>query len=128
MNTLKMKIVGFDEDSKSLLVSFASDQNASSNPEDYPAYAYQPSTMWPGVTDTEEIKFRLAYAGMYMAEQQAIKERLDADDDAINTLRSLVGSESVYVVNELIEKQKEEEENEYMYIDGSITGESPDVL
>jgi len=126
MNTLKMKIVAFDEDSKSLLVSFASDETASFNPVDYPAVAYQPAAMWPDVVDSAEIMRRIAYSGIYMAEQQAIKERFDSNPDAIDALRNLVGTESTHSVAELVSQQQDSED--YMYIDGSITGESPDVI
>jgi len=127
MNTVNMKIVGFDEESKSLLVSFASDETASSNPEDYPAYAYQPSAMWPDVVDVEEIKRRIAYSGIHLAKQQAIKERFESNIEAIDALRNLVGDESTHSVEELVDQQRVEEED-YMYIDGSIAGETPDIV
>jgi hypothetical protein len=72
MNTLKMKIVGYDETNHSLLVAFASDTTASQNPADYSALAYQPISMWPDVTDAAEITRRIAVAGIHQAQQQLI--------------------------------------------------------
>ena len=63
MNTLKMKITGYDEESNSLLVAFASDDTASQNPESYPSLAYQPLTMWPDVTDIDILKKNIVFDG-----------------------------------------------------------------
>jgi hypothetical protein len=101
MSNLYMKIVGFDEPSNSLLVSFASDETKSQNPEDYGVLAFQPATMWPGVNDLTEIKKRIAVAGMYNASVQATVEKLSADTARIEALKSLVGQLETYSVNEL---------------------------
>jgi hypothetical protein len=96
-----MKIIGFDEPSNSLLVSFASDETASQNPEDYPPVAFQPSTMWPDVTDMEEIKKRMAVAGMYTASTRANFEKLNSDLGRINALKALVGQAASFAVSDL---------------------------
>lgn len=101
MQTLKMKIHRYDEASQSLIVSYASDETASSDPSAYEAYAYQPMTMWPDITDAEEIKKRLAHSGIYMAEQQKIKEDYIVDEARINSLKALVGTVAEYSVAEL---------------------------
>ena len=55
-----MKVVGFEEESKSLIVAFASDETASNNPEDYASFAYQPIDMWPGENNAEQLKKNIA--------------------------------------------------------------------
>jgi hypothetical protein len=101
MNTVFMKIVGFDEPSNSLLVSFASDETNSQNPEDYAPLAFQPATMWPGVDDVADITKRIAVAGMYNVSVQATMEKLSADTARINALKSLVGQTSSFAVSDL---------------------------
>ena len=96
-----MKIVGFDETSNSLLVSFASDETKSQNPEDYAPLAFQPATMWPGVNDVTEIKKRIAVAGMYNVSVQATMEKLSADTARIDAFKSLVGQTSSFAVSDL---------------------------
>jgi len=91
MNKIKMKINGYDEETNSLLVSFASDETQSQNPNDYQSYAYQPMTMWPDINDINEIKKRLAQAGIYLAEQQKIKEQFKADPAKVEAYKAMVG-------------------------------------
>jgi hypothetical protein len=102
MNTLKMKITGYDEESNSLLVAFASDDTMSQDPTAYPSYAYQPLTMWPDVTDIETLKKNIAVAGMWQAEQQAKKEAFVADPAKIAEYKALVGQEVEYPISELL--------------------------
>ena len=101
MNTVFMKIVGFDEPSGSLLVSFASDETKSQNPEDYAALAFQPATMWPGVDDITELKKRIAIAGMYNVSMQATMEKLSADTARIDAFKSLVGQTASFATSDL---------------------------
>ena len=56
MGTIKMKIKGYDKESHSLLISFASDETMSNDPEDYPAYAFQTAEICPHTNDIEEVK------------------------------------------------------------------------
>lgn len=102
MSNLYMKITGFDEPSNSLLVSFASDETKSKNPEDYPSVAFQPATMWPDVLDVNEIKKRIAVAGMYTASSQANTEKLHDDLQRVNSLKALVGQVETYDINTLV--------------------------
>lgn len=102
MNTLYMKIHAFEEQSYSLLVSFASDTTKSQNPDNYPQYAFQPMNMWPDVTDPAEIKKRIAVAGVYHAEQQEQKEKFIADPAKVQEYKDMVGQGSTYPVSELI--------------------------
>ena len=102
MNKLYMKIHGFEEQSHSLLVSFASDTTKSSDPEMYPHYAFQPMKMWPDVTDPTEILKRIAVSGVYHAEQQVIEEKFVADQTKVDTYKAMVGQSEEYLVSELI--------------------------
>lgn len=102
MQTLKMKIVGYEEASHSLLVSFASDETASQDPIDYPALAYQPVNMWPDVTDVNEIKKRIAVSGMHQAEMQARQEAFVADEVRVSALKALVGQVAEFSVDDLL--------------------------
>ena len=102
MNALYMKIHSYEEISGSLIVSFASDKTASQNPDDYTSYAFQPLNMWPDVTDVEEIKKRIAVAGMYHAEQQAREEAFKVDAGRVLQIKNLVGQLSSYTAAELV--------------------------
>ena len=101
MNKIKMKINGYDEETNSLLVSFASDETQSQNPNDYPSYAYQPMTMYPDVTDINEIKKRLAQAGIYLAEQQRIKEQFEADPAKVESYKAMIGQVVEYNISDI---------------------------
>jgi hypothetical protein len=92
MKKLYMKICDYEESSGSLIVKFASDETSSQNPDDYTAYAYQPASMFPDITDPEVIKKRLAIAGKYLAEQQKINEQLKNDPQRIEKFKSMVNS------------------------------------
>jgi hypothetical protein len=96
-----MKIVGYEEESHSLIVSFASDETASSDPASYPSYAYQPMSMWPDITDPHELIKRIGQSGMHMADQQRIKEQFVANEALINNLKSFVGQEISYAIADL---------------------------
>jgi hypothetical protein len=101
MNKIKLKIKGYDENSNSLLVSFASDETQSQNPDDYQSYAYQPMTMWPDINDVNEIKKRLAQAGIYLAEQQKIKEQFEADPAKVEAYKAMVGEVIEFNVSDI---------------------------
>lgn len=102
MDKVRMKITGYDEISHSLLVSFASDTTKSQNPMDYPTYAFQPLTMWPDVTDPNEIKKRIAVAGMHHAQMQEAKENFVADPQRVNAFKAMVGQTQEFTVVELV--------------------------
>ncbi len=102
MNTLYMKIHSFEEQSNSLIVSFASDTTASQNPDDYPRYAFQPLNMWPDINDPAEIKKRIAVAGVYHAEQQERQEKFVADPTKVEQYKAMVGELPAYPISDLI--------------------------
>lgn len=101
MKKIKLKIKGYDEDTNSLIVSFASDETQSQNPDDYQSYAYQPMTMWPDIDDVNEITKRIAQAGIYLAEQQSIKEKFKANPSKIAQYKALIGNEVEFNVADI---------------------------
>jgi hypothetical protein len=104
MNTLKMKITGWDEDSKSILVRYASDETANTNPDAYYNLAFQPHLMFPEANTAVEIKTALAKAGVSVVQEIKINEDLADDTDKLNMLRGLVSSSVLsYAASELIE-------------------------
>ena len=105
MKTLKLKITGYDEQTNSLLVAFASDATKSQNPDDYPSYAFQPLNMWPDVTDPQEILKLIAISGLYQAEQQALAESFMEDKGRIDSLKSLVSQSAQYPIEDLLSPQ-----------------------
>jgi hypothetical protein len=102
MNTLIMKINGYDEASNSLLVSFASDTTKFQDPSQYPSFAYQPYSMWPDVADPNEVAKRIAAAGIWQAQQQAIKEAFIADQSKEKAYKALVGQTISFAVSDLV--------------------------
>jgi hypothetical protein len=102
MKTIYIKIHTFEEQSNSLVVSFASDTTKHQDPDKYPAYAFQPLNMWPDVTDPEEIKKRIAVAGLYHAEQQEREEKFTSDPTKVQSYRDMIGQGSSYLVTDLI--------------------------
>lgn len=101
MQYLKMKIVGFDEASYSLICSYASDETKSQDPDNYPSYAYQPMNMWPDISDPEEIKKRLAIAGIWITENQVREEQFVADPTKVEQYKAMVGQIVEYPIEEL---------------------------
>lgn len=101
MNTVHMKIVGYDDISHSLLVCFASDTTKYQDPEKYQPIAFQPSLIWPDVTDPEEIKKLISQAGIAEVQAQVLKEKLEADTARISAMKSMIGQTNSYQVSTL---------------------------
>ena len=101
MTSLKMKVVGFEEASNSLLIAFASDETASNNPENYTAFAYQPIDMWPGVTNAEQLKKNIAITGISHTTQQTLREQNPASEELVAELKSWVGQTFTFDANDL---------------------------
>lgn len=102
MNILYMKIHRFEEQSNSLIVSFASDTTKSQNPDDYPSYAYQPINMWPDINDPAEIKKRIAISGQHLVEQQEREENFVLDTSKIQEYKDMAGLSISYSVADLV--------------------------
>ena len=91
-----MKIVGYEEESGSLLVKVASDETASQNPDDYLTLAYQPAFMFPDISDPEVIKKRIAIASKYSVEQQARKEKMVKNEFIVNSYKNMINLVNEY--------------------------------
>ena len=104
MNTLKMKITGWDEDSKSILVRYASDETANTNPSAYYDLAFQPHLMFPEANTAVEVKTALAKAGVSVAQEIKINEDLKNNTEKKNMYASLVSTDILsFNYTELIE-------------------------
>lgn len=97
-----MKITGYDEPSGSLIVAFCSDTTLHQDPEQYPALAYQPTNMWPDVTDVQEIVKRIAVSGVYQVESHIRSESLKTDTERVEQYKALVGSTFEFPVSDLL--------------------------
>jgi hypothetical protein len=89
MNKLILKIYSYDETKDSLIVSFASDETKSQNPDDYEKLNYNPMGMFPDITDMTLVPKMIAVAGIYHTQQQVKKEKLSNDPNQINILKNL---------------------------------------
>jgi len=102
MNTVHMKIVGYDDLSHSLLVCFASDTTKFQDPEKYPPIAFQPNVLWPDVTDLEELKKLISQAGMAEAQRQEMQEKLVDDTEKLSAIKAMVGQSSSHQISSLV--------------------------
>lgn len=96
-----MKIKGYDESANSLVVSFASDENSKSIDE-YTALAYNPISMFPDVTDPQEILKRIATSGIVIAEQQKLNENLAKNPAMIEAFKNIVGQTLEYNIADIL--------------------------
>ena len=104
MNTLKMRITGWDESSKSLLVRFASDETANTDPSAYYDLAFQPHTMFPEATTADQIKTALAKSGVSVALEIKGNEDLSANTSKMSLYSGLVSNTILsYARSDLIE-------------------------
>lgn len=120
MQTVYMKIHEYEEQSKSLIVSFASDTTRYQDPDMYTRYAFQPLHMWPGVDDPVEIQKRIAVSGIYHAEQQEREENFVADPIKEQQYKDMIGSQLSFSVTELaappVDSNDPVEENTFQVI------------
>jgi hypothetical protein len=99
MQSIKLKIMNYDEVTGSLIVTFASDK--AENPIDhYPACAYQP-TMYD-TQDPEKVLKEIARAGIHVANQQDKEEAFKNDPELKAAYKNLIGKEFEFNVSELL--------------------------
>jgi len=98
MNKIKYKITRYDEDSNSIMVAFSSDKTATNNPDDYQEFAFQPTEMFPDITDMEELKKKIAEQGIALADIAKKAEDARANTTMINNWKALVGQTFEYNV------------------------------
>ena len=96
-----MKIISWDEKNLNLVVKFVSD-DSSLNIDDTTALAYQPITMFPGVSDTQELIKKMAVSGISICEVQNLQQQAKQDQAKINEIKNLVGQTFEYTVEELL--------------------------
>jgi hypothetical protein len=90
MTNIRIKIVGFDEESKMLTVAFASDTTKSSNPDDYPPVVFQVFDMFPGA-DKDAILNAIGRAALYHLEKVVLKEQAEDTSALEEELKALTG-------------------------------------
>lgn len=96
MNKIYIKIHRWDPHSKSLIVSFASDQTKSQNPDDYPQLAIQPMNMWPGVDTIEQIMKNMSNLARIQCEMTVRQEVQNDNLELIGKLEVLAGKEYTF--------------------------------
>lgn len=102
---LYMKIHSFEEESESLIVSYASDETESQNPSDYRPVAIQPRTLWPNVTDAEELKKKIAQLGVGQVLEQKKIEDIAKTPINVTLFKSVVSKKSVsYNIEDIAEQ------------------------
>ena len=96
MNQVHVKIHSWEEDSKSLIISFASDTTSSSNPDSYEALAYQPHLFWPDVTDSAELMKKIGQLGIGVCEQIERDESVNDNADMLTVYSGLSGQTQTF--------------------------------
>jgi hypothetical protein len=97
MSTIYIKIHEYKKDLDTLIVSFASNETASSNPSDYPSVAIQPSIQFPGIVEIGELHLKLADIGKNITLQQKIKEDIQSGKLKTEIFESLVTTEVIAI-------------------------------
>jgi len=101
---LYVKIHSFEESTETLIVSYASDETVSQNPDDYRKLSIQPRSLWPNVTDPEELKKKIAQIGLAQAAEQKKIEDSAKVPLNIDLFNSLVSNKKLsYDVKNLVE-------------------------
>ena len=99
MNSLIMKVVGFDVIKSTLQIKFASDL-AEKPIEEYETHLFNVVQENNQVTDSEILK-ALAQNGWNIALQQEIAEHIAKDNEKVNQYKSYVGQEILFTQEEL---------------------------
>lgn len=102
MNTIKVKIVDWEEDGQSLICKFASDETSSSNPDDYNPIAFQPKAMWPHATTSAQVMEEVARAGISICEDIKTCEDLANNPSELSMYSGLSGQEQTFNVTDLV--------------------------
>ena len=110
MQTVTVKIIDFEEESGSLICSFASDTTQSNNPDDYRSFAFQPVLMWPDASTTEEVMTELARCGMGMCQEFERQESLKSNSDKTNSYKNMVNQVKTFNVSDLLVNNSPEEQ------------------
>ncbi len=101
MNTIYMKIYQYEEESKSIIVGFASDTTNYQDPDQYRKYAFQPLHMYPDISDPNEILKRIALAGIHHIENIEREENFVADPSNDQAYKNMVGQQYTFTKDEV---------------------------
>ena len=105
MNKVKFKIKSYDPETSTIIVRYASDDTASSNPDDYEEVAMQPNLQFTDVTDFEQIKKFVAEAGIGICESQKVMEKAVAEQPMRSNWESVVGQTFEYNVDDVLQQE-----------------------
>jgi hypothetical protein len=101
MNTIKIKIIAWEADGQSLICKYASDETASSNPDDYNSFSFQPKLMWPHATTADAVLEEVARAGISICEEIKTHEDLANNPTESAMYSGLSGTEQTFNVSDL---------------------------
>jgi len=101
MNTITIKIVAWEADGQSLICKYASDETASSNPDDYNSVAFQPALMWPHATTADAVLEEAARAGVSVCEEIKTREDLANNPTQLAVYSGLSGAEQTFNVPDI---------------------------
>lgn len=91
-----MRITGYDDESNSVIVSF------SDNGTDFTrSFAYQP-TMYPDLTDPDEVLKRIAFSGISIIDQENTVKSFVGNEELVDQYRQRVGQELEFDVQQLL--------------------------
>lgn len=106
MNKLILKVKHWDDETNSLIVSFASDVSAKSVDE-YSALAYQP-TMFDNPEDIDFVLKRIAQSGFSVCETRNKQEDFTKNAISKNVYQNLVGKTFEYTIEDLFPRAIQE--------------------
>ena len=112
MNTLNVKVQGYDETTGSLLVSFSTDASAKSV-DDYQVLAFQPQNY--AASNVDVLMTTIANSGLSVAITQDRQEQIANSPSTIAEYKALVGQTFTYNANSLA-------------VNSSITGNLTDIV
>ena len=102
MNSLRMKVVGFDVVKSTLQIKFASDL-AEKPIDEYETHLF--NVVQEGAVTNEDIIKALAQNGWNIALQQEVAEQIGKDNQKVNQYKSYIGKEFEYTADELFNLQ-----------------------
>jgi len=113
METIKLKVCGYEDASNSLIISFGCGTDSPEKLDIYEKLAYQP-TMWPDASTVEptEIIKRIAVSGVSLVEQRKIKETFVENKNQIDAFKGLIGQTFEFSVQELYTPMVQESADE----------------
>lgn len=100
MTQIYMKCRNYDANTLSIQIAFASDETKSQDPEAYGYLSYQPFSMFPDVTDNDELIKKLVHLGFMATKQQAIQESLVANTTCHSALLDMNNNSYIYNVDD----------------------------